>query len=144
MALGIRLRPGELARTRPRDWLIRFVFGAGVSAFAGMVTAIAGPRVGGVFLAFPAILLASLTLVAREEGLRQASDEARGATFGTIGLAGFAVTAAALAGPWPPSATLCAAAMAWAVLAFGSFLLGRRKRPDGADGHKTGVGTCER
>jgi hypothetical protein len=69
----VRVRPGELKRTSPRDWLIRFGLGAGVSALAGVVSALAGPRIGGMFLAFPAILLASLTLVAKEDGPRQAA-----------------------------------------------------------------------
>jgi hypothetical protein len=39
----VRVRPGELKRTSSRDWLIRFGFGAGVSALAGVVSALAGP-----------------------------------------------------------------------------------------------------
>jgi uncharacterized membrane protein (GlpM family) len=99
------------------------MFGAGVSALAGVISAVAGPRLGGVFLAFPAILLASLTLVAKEEGLRQARDEAGGATFGTIGMVGFAVVTSVLAGRWPLWATLCTGALTWALLAFGAYLL---------------------
>ena len=97
----IHAEAGKLRTPPPRDWIIRFVFGAGVSAVAGVVSEIAGPRVGGVFLAFPAILLASLTLVAKEEGVKQARDDARGAAFGTIGLLAFAVVVASAATRWP-------------------------------------------
>ncbi|MFF0249315.1 DUF3147 family protein [Streptosporangium sandarakinum] len=122
----VRLAPRELGRTRPRDWLIRFAFGAGVSALAGVVATVAGPRFGGLFLAFPAILMASLTLVAKKESVRQARNEARGATFGAVGLFGFAaVTAAALAGRWPLWAALAAATAVWAVLSLGCYLLAR-------------------
>ncbi|MGV9327205.1 DUF3147 family protein [Streptosporangium sandarakinum] len=122
----VRLSPHELGRTGPRDWLIRFAFGAGVSALAGVVATVAGPRFGGLFLAFPAILMASLTLVAKKESVRQARNEARGATFGAVGLFGFAaVTAAALAGRWPLWAALAAATAVWAVLSLGCYLLAR-------------------
>ncbi|MEU6743858.1 DUF3147 family protein [Streptosporangium sandarakinum] len=122
----VRLAPRELGRTRPRDWLIRFAFGVGVSALAGVVATVAGPRFGGLFLAFPAILMASLTLVAKKESVRQARNEARGATFGAVGLFGFAaVTAAALAGRWPLPAALAAATAVWAVLSLGCYLLAR-------------------
>jgi len=47
------------------------------------------------------VLLASLTLVAQEEGVRQARNEARGATFGTLGLLAFAVVLAVLVGRAP-------------------------------------------
>jgi hypothetical protein len=60
----VRVQPAELRDASGRDWVMRLGFGAGVSALAGIVAALAGPRVGGLFLAFPAILLASLTLVA--------------------------------------------------------------------------------
>ncbi|MET8803359.1 hypothetical protein [Streptomyces sp. NPDC004546] len=43
-----------------------FFFGAGVSLLAAVVWKLFGPFIGGVFLAFPAILLASLALVAKE------------------------------------------------------------------------------
>ncbi|GAA4577387.1 DUF3147 family protein [Planotetraspora kaengkrachanensis] len=121
----IRLVPRELARTRPKDLVIRFLFGAGVSALAGVVSLAAGPALGGVFLAFPAILLASLTLVARREGPRLAYAEARGSVFGTLGLIGFAVVVAATAVHWPVWAALTAAVATWAVFGLGSYLLSR-------------------
>jgi uncharacterized membrane protein (GlpM family) len=121
----IRLIPRELARTRPRDLLIRFAFGAGVSALAGVVSLMAGPEVGGLFLAFPAILLASLTLIAQKEGPDQAHAEARGAVFGTVGLIGFAVVTGILAGRLAVWATLVAAAVTWVLLGLGSYLVSR-------------------
>ena len=120
------VRPAKLKETKARDWLIRFAFGAGVSALAGVVSALAGPRVGGVFLAFPAILLASLTLVAQEEGVRQARNEAHGATLGTLGLIAFALVATWLVGAVPVGVALVAAAVAWAVVAIGCYAIARR------------------
>jgi uncharacterized membrane protein (GlpM family) len=109
----IRASGGKLGKPPTRDWFIRFGFGAAVSAVAGIISAVAGPRVGGIFLAFPAILLASLTLVAKEEGTEQARDDARGAIFGTIGLLAFAVVIAVAATRWPLWATLVTATLAW-------------------------------
>jgi uncharacterized membrane protein (GlpM family) len=122
----IQFRPARLRETRPRDWLIRFGFGAAVSLIAGVVTALAGPRVGGVFLAFPAILMASLTLVAKEENVRQARNEARGATYGTLGLIAFAAVVVFGVGRWPLWLVLVAASITWAVIALGTYLIARR------------------
>jgi uncharacterized membrane protein (GlpM family) len=122
----VRADAGKLRTPPARDWLIRFAFGAGVSALAGVVSELAGPRVGGLFLAFPAILLASLTLVAKEDGINQARDDARGAVFGTIGLLAFAVVVATAATRWPLWATLTAATAAWAVVALGAYGIARR------------------
>jgi hypothetical protein len=121
----IRAEPGKLRNPPARDWLIRFAFGAGVSAVAGVVSEVAGPRVGGVFLAFPAILLASLTLVAKEHGINKARDDARGAALGTLGLIAFAVIVAVAATRWPLWATLTVATVAWAVVALAAYGIAR-------------------
>ena len=99
-----------------KDLLIRFAFGSGVSAAAAIVSALAGPFEGGVLLAFPAILLASITLVAKEEGLRRARDDARGAAMGTLGLLAFALTAASLLPQHSAWLALGAATAAWVVV----------------------------
>jgi hypothetical protein len=73
---------GELGR--------RFVLGAAASLLAGVVTDLFGSRAGGLFLAFPAILLATLTLLEKTEGRAAAVASSQGAVLGAIGLAGFA------------------------------------------------------
>jgi uncharacterized membrane protein (GlpM family) len=122
----IRLRTGRLRAVPVRAVLIRFAFGAAVSAVAGVVSTVFGPRTGGVFLAFPAILLASLTLVAEEQSLRAARDDARGAGIGSVGMAAFAVVCAlsvhAAGGPL----ALAVAALAWVVVSLAGYLLVRR------------------
>jgi len=75
----------------PRSLLVRFAFGAATSAVAGVISVVWNSRVGGIMLAFPAILAASLTLIANEESRRAAREDARGAVVGAIGLASFAV-----------------------------------------------------
>jgi uncharacterized membrane protein (GlpM family) len=121
----IRASSGKLGKPPTRDWFIRFGFGAAVSAVAGVISAVAGPRAGGVFLAFPAILLASLTLVAKEEGPAQARDDARGAVFGTLGLVAFAVVVAVAVTRWPLWATFVAATLAWVVVSLVAYATAR-------------------
>ncbi len=119
------MQPAELRDASGRDWVMRFGFGAGVSALAGIVAALAGPRVGGLFLAFPAILLASLTLVAKGDGIRQARDDARGAGIGTLGLLAFALVLVATVPRWPLWLALPAAVAAWTVVAVGGYGVAR-------------------
>lgn len=108
--------PGKLREAPARDWVIRFAFGAGVSALAAIVTKVAGPAIGGLFLAFPAILLASLTLVAKEEGAHRAREDARGAALGAVGLIAFALVVWGTTPAWPIGWTLLAATAAWAAV----------------------------
>src|SRR5215211_6073084 len=75
---------------RSRDLLVRFIFGAVTSAVAGSLSILFSPIVGGVFLAFPAILAASLTLIAEEEDHKEAREDARGGAVGAVALAAFA------------------------------------------------------
>ncbi|MGW4557383.1 DUF3147 family protein [Streptomyces sp. NPDC004365] len=122
-------------RTPRKDVLLRFGFGAGVSLLAAVVSALFGPFIGGVFLAFPAILLASLTLVAEEEGIRRARDDARGAALGTLGLWAFAVVAAVLVRHHSAWLALGAATAAWAGVSLAAYAvtwavgLGRDEQP---------------
>ncbi|MET9079780.1 DUF3147 family protein [Streptomyces sp. NPDC004232] len=95
------------------DLLVRFGFGAGVSLLAAVASKVFGPFIGGVFLAFLAILLASLTLVAKQEGVGSARDDARGAALGTIGLLAFALTTAVLLRHHSAWLALAVATAAW-------------------------------
>jgi uncharacterized membrane protein (GlpM family) len=116
-------RPEKLRKPPARDWVIRFAFGAGVSALAAVVTKVWGPAVGGLFLAFPAILLASLTLVAKEEGGHRAREDARGAALGALGLIGFGIVVWATTPEWPAWVTLLAATVAWAAISGVAYLI---------------------
>jgi hypothetical protein len=65
----------HLGKLREVDWGevgIRFAFGAAVSLVAGVVGVLVGAAAGGLWLAFPAILPAGLTLVEHKENRRQA------------------------------------------------------------------------
>ena len=82
---------GELRAVKPGELAVRFAFGAATSIIAGVATMLFGPHVGGVFLAFPAILTASVTLIEREEGMAAAIHDVEGAVLGAVGLAVFAI-----------------------------------------------------
>jgi len=52
--------PVKLRKAKPRDLGIRFAFGAGIALAAGLVGLHFGHLAGGMFLAFPTVLPASL------------------------------------------------------------------------------------
>jgi len=87
------------------------------TVMAGAIAHAYGPETGGLFLAFPAILPASLTLVARHGGRRQAAEEAQGAILGAVALVAFAGAAWWLAERSRPSLTLATASATWILTA---------------------------
>jgi hypothetical protein len=103
--MRLKLKFDSLRETKPVEYLSRFVFGGVVTVLAGFVADHYGPVLGGLFLAFPGIFPAGVSLVEKHKTLRekaegklgttsargQASVEAAGASAGTLGLMGFAV-----------------------------------------------------
>lgn len=87
----VGLHAGAVRDLPLSDLLVRFGFGAAISAVAGVVSVLAGSEPGGILLAFPAILPATLTLVEKEESERQAEDLDVGSILGAAALAAFAV-----------------------------------------------------
>ena len=62
------------------DLAIRFGFGGAVTVTTELIARTFGPEIAGLFLAFPAILPASLTLIRQNEGREAAANDALGAT----------------------------------------------------------------
>ena len=103
--MRIRLKFDSLKEIKPMEYVSRFAFGGLVTVLAGLVADHYGPVLGGLFLAFPGIFPAGVSLVEKHKTLReraegklgvwsargQASVEATGASVGTLGLMGFAV-----------------------------------------------------
>lgn len=87
--VGIEL--AALRKIRPRDLVVRFAFGAFASLLAGCITLVFGAGAGGLFLAFPAILTAGLTMIEKKEGRPAAVHDIEGAVLGAAGLAAFAI-----------------------------------------------------
>ena len=96
-----------------RELAIRFVAGALTSIGAGAITLAFGARAGGIFLAFPAILAASLTLIEQEEDSTEAREDARGAVMGGLALALFAAIAALTLGNLSAATALLLATVGW-------------------------------
>ena len=99
----VRLR--ALKETKLHEFLLRFGFGGACTAMAGFLAHRYGPVIGGLFLAFPAIFPASVSLVESHERARKreigvdgtrrgrmaAAIDAAGAALGCAGLVLFAV-----------------------------------------------------
>jgi hypothetical protein len=133
----INFNPAAIRELRPSEFAWRFVLGGAVTATAGFIAATFGPAIGGLFLAFPAILPASLTLVAKHQEQRKAACglrgvargrhaaalDARGALIGSAGLLGFAVSAHILAMRVNGPLTLIASSGVWLAVAIGLWRL---------------------
>ena len=117
------LRLSKLGHVKPRDLAYRFVAGAFTSIAAGVVTLGFGPRVGGIFLAFPAILAASLTLIEKQDDSTEAREDSRGAVMGGVGMAAFAVVGALAFGHLPGGVVLVLASAAWTVVVLLGYLI---------------------
>jgi len=122
----VRFDRDALHSVQTRDLAVRFAFGFGVSVVAGIVTLAFGSRTGGLFLAFPAILPASLTLIEEKEGRRQAEGNAVGAILGAVALVVFALIAFALFTHIPGVAVEAVALAAWLGVSILLYLFIRR------------------
>jgi hypothetical protein len=94
-----------LGKSKWYEYAVRFLFGGLITAIAAVISQKFGPRIGGLWLAFPAILPASATLIEKHEkqkkeaagldgtkrGRKAASVDAAGAAMGSIGLFVFAL-----------------------------------------------------
>jgi len=112
----------QVRQVKFRAMAVRFIAGALTSVAAGLVTLGFGSRVGGILLAFPAILAASLTLIEQEEDSAEAREDARGAVMGGLALAAFAAIAAVTLGHLNPAVALALATVGWFAVAIGGYL----------------------
>lgn len=119
------IEAGAAGSIRPGEYAIRFLFGAAVTLTAVLAGKVGGPGAGGLFLAFPAILPATLTLIERKEGRRRAREDDLGAIAGGFGLIAFAVVGGLALSrlALPGLASLSAGAAAWLVVSVGALLL---------------------
>ena len=131
------VKPGidlaKLKDLRPTTYLVRFGLGAVISLTAAVISRAFGARLGGMFLAFPAILPASLTLIEEREGTRRADRDAIGAVLGGVGLAVFAGVGEALFDRVAPLVALVTALAAWVGTSFALYALLAGLRPDDCD-----------
>jgi Protein of unknown function (DUF3147) len=116
-----------IRKIRWYEYAVRFLFGGAITAATGIVAKHFGPVAGGLFLAFPAIFPASVTLMAKHEqekkqkvgmdGTTRAKNaaalDARGAAMGTVGLILFAMLVWKLLPIWNWMAVLSLAILSW-------------------------------
>lgn len=118
-----RVVPSKIKAHRFKDYFLRFAFGAGISLVAGLIGMWFGPKVGGVMLAFPAILPASLTLIQKKEGKEAAAIDSVGASLGAAAMIAFAVFVSATASTWGAVPSVLIALVVWLSVAVGFYFL---------------------
>jgi len=125
--LKVEIDLSALKQIKWYEYAIRFLFGGAVTVTAGLIAKRWGPELGGLFLAFPAIFPASVTLVDKKEKEKKAKAgidgtnrgrllaglDAAGATLGSLGLIGFAIAVWTLIVDHPAWLVLLAATFAW-------------------------------
>lgn len=128
--MRVKIDKSVLGQTKWHQYAVRFVFGGCITAIAGIVATKFGPAVGGVLLAFPAILPAGATLIEKHEqekkqqkglhgtlrGRQAASIDAAGAAIGSIGLIVFALVVWRLLPQHAPWLAITDATASWLVL----------------------------
>ena len=116
----------KLATISAGEYAIRFVCGGIITVMTGLIAHKWGPVVGGLFLGFPAILPASLTLIQKHDSTAAARHDSFGSTAGSIGLAAFGVVTWLLPAVLPGAAVLAIAAAIWFGAALGAYAIGDR------------------
>jgi len=131
--MQVRFNPSALKEIHWYEFVIRFVFGGAITAVTGLIGKKFGPGVGGLFLAFPAVLPAALTLVEKHtrekkeqlgmsgkiRGRNAAALDAAGASRGSVGLVAFALLVWWLTPYYASWFVLTASAAAWVAISIG-------------------------
>ncbi len=130
----------KLGKTKPTEYLTRFLFGCALTLVFSLITKWAGPIVGGLFLAFPGIYPSGSSFVEKKEEERKltagmegrmrarslASGHAVGAGAGCFGLMGFAAIVWLGLPRFGLAPSLAAGTAAWFALSFGAWALRER------------------
>ncbi len=138
--MRVKVEPAAIKRTKWHEYLIRFVFGGLITAATGWVAHRFGPVVGGLFLAFPAIFPASVTLLEKHEKEKQeergadgtqesigaSGVESAGAAMGSIGLLAFGGVVWGLAPRLSTWALLLLATAIWLAVSVAVWLVWRK------------------
>ncbi len=137
----ILVKLSALKETEPHEYLMRFLFGGAATVLAGLIADRFGPGIGGLFLAFPAIFPASVTLIESHEkerkakigcdgtrrGRMAASIDAAGTALGCVGLFGFAFVLWRLLPEHNPWLVMIAAMIVWTGLSVALWKLRRMR-----------------
>jgi hypothetical protein len=129
--MKIEIDTSRLGESRWYEYVVRFGFGGGVTAVAGLIAKHYGPAAGGLFLAFPAIFPATATLIEKHEKERKEREgkngtqrariavglDAIGTAIGVIAIIVFAGTTWRQMASSSLPAVLLSAMTAWLVVA---------------------------
>ena len=140
MQMIVKIDLSSLKSTKPHEYAIRFLFGGLLTVLTGLIAKEYGPAIGGLFLAFPAIFPASVTLIEKHEKQRKrkagyegtnrsrsaASLESAGTSIGALALVFFAFILYRCLPVYSAWLILIIAGLAW--LAFSSVLWFLRKK----------------
>jgi len=128
--MNVQFDLASLRKTGWYEYAMRFIFGGAITVVAGLLANRFGPVVGGLFLAFPAVFLATATLIEKHErkkkkeagifksirGRQAAAVDSRGTAMGSFALAAFAWMIWKVLPVWNAGWTLAAALFGWFVL----------------------------
>ncbi len=117
-----RIDLSKLRKIQLKDYAIRFVFGGAISVIVALIGTGTTSRFGGVFTAFPAILLASLTLIGKKDGREQSAEDAEGGVVGAIAFVAAAAFIAATVTQTAGILSLLASLCLWLGIAVGFYL----------------------
>ena len=137
----VEFEASDIKDTKPKELLLRFIFGGSCTVAAGLIAKWYGPIIGGLFLAFPAIFPAGVTLIQSHEiekkakvgsdgthrGRIAASIDSAGAALGCCGLVAFAVICWKWLPIHDPTTIIVIAASAWLAVSMILWELRRRR-----------------
>jgi hypothetical protein len=120
-----------LKSTKWHEFVFRFFMGGAITALAGLAAKRFGPEIGGLFLAFPAIIPATATLIKKREqqkkeraghegaerGRAAAAVDVAGAAMGGLGLVTFALVVWLRMREWKTATALGMGTLAWFLVA---------------------------
>ena len=129
--MKIKVDTAALKSTRWYEFVFRFFIGGAITALAGLAAKRFGPEIGGLFLAFPAIIPATATLIKKREqqkkeragyedaerGRAAAAVDVAGAAMGGLGLATFALVVWLRMREWKTATALVIGTLAWFLVA---------------------------
>lgn len=128
---------GKLKKTKPTEYLTRFLFGVALTLIFSLTSKWAGPIIGGLFLAFPGIYPPGSSFVEKKEEERKqeaglhgthrarslAAAHAVGASAGTFGLMAFSVIVWLGLPRYGLALTLTAATLSWLLVSVAAWAL---------------------
>jgi uncharacterized membrane protein (GlpM family) len=121
-----KLDLSQLKQIKLKDYIVRFLFGGTVSVLAALVAALTNGRIGGIFTAFPAILIASLTIINRMDGKHKTEEDATGAIVGAIAFVVTAIVLSLTLEVLAGALALVLALVVWLLCAIGLYALSYR------------------